>query len=108
MRRIIVCAIFILMLATNKSMAQTGDAKPKYITVADTETLVLKGYINRSILEGDTAFKWFGENMKYGSADDSAVKSFKNNGADFSIVVFGGTWCHDTQNLLPVFYRLVD
>ena len=24
------------------------------------------------------------------------------------MIVFGGTWCDDTQNLLPVFYRLVD
>ncbi len=24
------------------------------------------------------------------------------------MVVFGGTWCHDSQNLLPVFYRLID
>lgn len=21
---------------------------------------------------------------------------------------FGGTWCHDTQNLWPIFYRLID
>jgi thiol-disulfide isomerase/thioredoxin len=23
-------------------------------------------------------------------------------------MVFGGTWCHDTQNLLPLFYKLID
>lgn len=83
-------------------------AKAKYTVVADTETKVLKGYINRSTLAGDTAFKWFAENMKYGTADEAAVNAFKNNAADFSMVVFGGTWCHDTQNLLPVFYRLID
>ncbi len=104
----IVLGLFVLIMSVaNISMAQTGSAKPKYTTIADTETVVLKGYIDRSVLEGDTAFKWFDENMKYGTADETAVKAFKNNAGDFTMVVFGGTWCHDTQNLLPVFYRLV-
>lgn len=107
MRKIIFAALVVMILAGTKTMAQTH-AKPKYITVADTETVVLKGYINRSVLEGDTAFKWFDENMKYGTADEAAVKAFKNNATKFDVVVFGGTWCHDTQNLLPVFYRLVN
>jgi thiol-disulfide isomerase/thioredoxin len=46
--------------------------------------------------------------MKYGTADEAAVKAFKNNASKFDVVVFGGTWCHDTQNLLPVFYRLIN
>ena len=24
------------------------------------------------------------------------------------MIVFGGTWCEDTQNLLPQFYNLID
>ena len=79
-----------------------------YQVISDSETKVLKGYINRSVLENDTTFKWFAENMKYGSANPAAVESFRTNAGRFSIVIFGGTWCHDTQNLLPVFYRLVD
>lgn len=109
MRKEILAGIAVFMiLFTHNSMAQAGSVKPKYTTIADTETVVLKGYINRSVLESDTAFKWFGENMKWGSADESAVKAFKDHAADFNMIVFGGTWCHDTQNLLPVFYRLVD
>jgi len=23
-------------------------------------------------------------------------------------VIFGGTWCEDTQNLLPLFYKLIE
>src|SRR3954463_4421774 len=89
----------------NRANAQSN---LNYQVVADSETKVLKGYINRSILESDTTFKWFAENMKYGTADPAAVQAFGTNASHFSIVIFGGTWCHDTQNLLPVFYRLVD
>jgi thiol-disulfide isomerase/thioredoxin len=24
------------------------------------------------------------------------------------MIVFGGTWCEDTQNLLPMFYKLIN
>ena len=60
------------------------------------------------MIESDTAFKWFKENLKYGQADTAAVEAFRTKANQFKMVVFGGTWCHDTQNLLPVFYRLVD
>jgi len=69
---------------------------------------VLKGLLNRSDIESDTSFKWFKENMKLGQADASAVAAFQKNASKFQMVVFGGTWCDDTQNLLPVFYRLID
>jgi thiol-disulfide isomerase/thioredoxin len=81
---------------------------PNYKVVPDAKTKVLKGIINRQILESDTTFKWFKENMKWGFADSSAVAAFKQYGNNFKMIVFGGTWCGDTKNLLPVFYRLVD
>ena len=80
----------------------------KYDTLPDNQGKILYGTINRSLLENDTTYKWFGENMKYGTADASAVEAFRNNAKNFSMIVFGGTWCGDTKNLLPVFYRLVD
>lgn len=69
---------------------------------------MLKGIINRSQIESDTAFAWFKENMQYGQPDAAAVTAFQQHKADFTMIVFGGTWCEDTQNLLPRFYKLVD
>ena len=74
----------------------------------DSESKILKGYINRSVIEGDTSFGWFRENMRYGSADAAAVQALQKHKNEIHFIVFGGTWCHDTQNLLPVFYRLTD
>jgi thiol-disulfide isomerase/thioredoxin len=82
--------------------------KINYTVVPDGQTKVLRGIINRKIIETDTAFKWFADNMKWGKTDEAAVQSFINNKDKFSLIVFGGTWCHDTQNLLPIFYRLID
>jgi thiol-disulfide isomerase/thioredoxin len=69
---------------------------------------IIKGVFNRQILESDTAFKWFADNYKYGQADANAIEAFKKNKEKFSVLVFGGTWCHDTQNILPAFYKLAD
>ena len=69
---------------------------------------VLKGLITRADIQNDTAFKWFNVNMKLGQVNAAAVDAFKKHAQDIQLVVFGGTWCEDTQNLLPVFYKLVD
>src|SRR4051812_28776385 len=81
-----------------------------YETSIDSKTgsKVLKGLITRADIESDTTFKWFKENMKFGQANAEAVSAFQKNGSKFQMIVFAGTWCDDSQNLLPVFYRLVD
>lgn len=89
---------------SSKSIPQ----QPKYTVVADTETVVMKGVLTRNILEKEKAFTWMTENRKYGSADAGAVKIFSQQKNLFTVLIFGGTWCHDTQNILPVFYRLLD
>ena len=79
-----------------------------YEVINDSETKILKGTLTRSLIENDTSFAWFKQNMQYGSVDQFAADLFKQKADQFSIIVFGGTWCHDTQNLLPKFYRLID
>ena len=59
-------------------------------------------------IENDTSFKWFKANMQLGTASATAIEAFKKNGSKFKMVVFFGTWCEDSQNLVPIFYRLVD
>jgi thiol-disulfide isomerase/thioredoxin len=79
-----------------------------YISIPDDRTKILSGKIDRTILESDTAFAWFKENMKWGEADAAAVEAIKKNSSKFSLVVVMGTWCHDSNNLIPKLYRLLD
>ena len=79
-----------------------------YETIKSSDEKTLKGLLSRAVIEKDTAFKWFTSNYALGSADANAVSAFQQNKAKFHMIIFGGTWCHDTQNLLPVFYRLAD
>ncbi len=90
--------------SATKNMQQKTD----YITVPDAKTKVLKGYIDRNVLNSDTAFKWFTNPTYPPNTNPAAIESFKANKDKFTMLVFGGTWCEDTHNLWPLFYSLVD
>ena len=79
-----------------------------YIVEPDAETKIINGVFSRTLLETDSSFKWFKANMQWGIPDAETVKLFKEKKDAFALVVFVGTWCHDTQNILPKFYKLVD
>lgn len=100
----VLLSVLLLSCATSKQ-----GAKPNYQVFTDTNgNKALKGIINRSLLVNDSSFQWFIENGKYGEATASAVAAFQKNGSKISLLVFSGTWCEDSHNLLPKFYRLMD
>lgn len=98
-------ATVMMMTACSSS---TIPSRPTYQVLPDSETVVMKGVLDRAILEKEVSFTWMTENRKYGSADAGAVKIFTERKEKFTLLVFIGTWCHDSQNLLPVLYRLTD
>lgn len=105
MRYLVLCGLFCFSLTACFGPRKTGAS---YVTVSDTATKVLKGFLTRQVLENDTAFAWFKENMRYGSADPFAVEQFRTKAKKIRLLIFAGTWCHDSQNLLPKLYRLLD
>ncbi len=103
--------LFIIIIGLNLITSCASSkltAGKDYISIPDNHSKILSGRIDRSILESDTAFAWFKENMKWGEADLSAVEAIKKNSSKFSLVVLMGTWCHDSNNLIPKLYRLLD
>lgn len=67
---------------------------------------VLKGLITKDILVNDPAFPWFTENQKNFIPDAAGVEALRKNKDSVSFIIFGGTWCEDTQNVLPRFYKM--
>ncbi|MGI8950753.1 MAG: thioredoxin family protein [Chitinophagaceae bacterium] len=100
-----ICVIF--FSCSVKKIPATAAAHP-YEIIMDGQTKILKGLLNRSIIENDSSFKWFKINYNLGTVDMPAIAAFEKNASKFQMVIFGGTWCEDTQNLLPSFFRLVD
>ncbi len=69
---------------------------------------VYKGLIGKKILQQDSTFKWYNDNQKGYEPDSQIVRTFSMNKQKLSFLIFGGTWCGDTQFILPRFFRLAE
>jgi thiol-disulfide isomerase/thioredoxin len=66
-----------------------------------------KGIISREALITDTSFKWV-NNAQAFTADKNAVDGLKKYKDSIQLLVFMGTWCEDSQVIIPKFYSLTD
>jgi hypothetical protein len=53
-------------------------------------------------------FKWFDDGYKNYQPDKAAVSSLKATASEYRIIIFAGSWCPDTQRILPGFYKAID
>jgi thiol-disulfide isomerase/thioredoxin len=67
-----------------------------------------KGIISREALLSDTSFKWYAENLKGYTPNAAAVEGLKKNADSIQLLAFMGTWCEDSQNIIPKLFSLVD
>ncbi len=69
---------------------------------------VIKGFLTKDQLAADTAFKWFATNQQGYTPYSATLQTLKAQKDSVQFLVFAGTWCHDTQFILPKFYALTD
>jgi thiol-disulfide isomerase/thioredoxin len=68
-----------------------------------------KGIISRSVLTGDTSFtKWYVPNQKAYTPNAAGLEALKNNKDSVELLVFMGTWCEDSQFIIPKLFALTD
>jgi thiol-disulfide isomerase/thioredoxin len=71
------------------------------------EQAYLVGIINKYTVQNDTAYgKWYNSSMSYYTPDTAVLAGFAKAKKGIQLVVFGGTWCEDTQFVLPKFFKL--
>lgn len=68
---------------------------------------MLRGIVTKEQITQDTAFHWYTDNLKTYTPDATAVAALKAKASTVSLVIFGGTWCHDTQNILPKYFSIL-
>lgn len=67
-----------------------------------------KGTISKEILVADTTFKWYGFNQKGYNPNATALENLQYQKDSVQLLVFMGTWCEDSQNIIPKFYSLIE
>lgn len=84
-------------------MAQFG-----YITTKDEKKggTILVGEINEKIIDSIGEYTWFKEGKKTYKIDSNKLAVLQKIISPYRFVVFAGTWCEDTQLLLPQLYNV--
>jgi thiol-disulfide isomerase/thioredoxin len=88
---------------------QTMNAQTPYTIVKDEKNpggLIYTGLINKYTLINETSFTWYNENQKNYKPSTELLNGFEAAKSKVHFVVFGGTWCDDTQFILPKFFKL--
>jgi thiol-disulfide isomerase/thioredoxin len=87
----------------------SGMAQQQYESTTEAGgTKILKGIISKNIIAADTSFSWYAQNKSSFTPNAEAVSALKTNTDKIQFIVFGGTWCSDTQNLLPKFFSYLN
>ncbi len=102
MKKILIISIITVMTFTN-TKAQT----PYTNSINDRNETVLNGIITKYAIANNDIFKTWYNTSRATYKPDSAVLSAMQAARDnVQFVIFGGTWCEDTQNILPKFFKL--
>lgn len=67
-----------------------------------------KGTISKDILLADTTFKWYAQNLKGYVPNANALQGLQNKKDSIQLLVFMGTWCEDSQYIIPKFFSLTE
>ncbi|MGG9971027.1 thioredoxin family protein [Ferruginibacter sp. SUN002] len=71
------------------------------------EVTIYRGTIDKYLLQNTPEFaKWYKQNQQGYAPDSAVLKSFEKAKDTIQFVIFGGTWCDDTQYILPKFFKL--
>lgn len=111
MKGFIAVAGLAILCACSPSKKNTASvsALNLYETIPDTEEKkTLKGILTEDQIMKDTAFGWYSSNLKYFKADSGIVQNIRAKTDKIHVVIFGGTWCHDTQQILPKYLTMLN
>lgn len=91
------------------SVALSSFAQNQYEVLPDkSEGKIYKGIISRDLLEKDTSFKWYADNLKGYTPNANAMAALQKNKDSLQFLVFMGTWCGDSHYIIPKFFTLLD
>ena len=101
MKKLLLAGIVALSITTTN--AQT----PFTTTVDKNNVTILNGIVAKKDIATNAAFSnWYGGNQNSYKPDTTVTNAMTNTKDKVQYVVFGGTWCEDTQFILPKFFKL--
>ncbi len=87
-------------------ISSAAPAQTPYTYTYDGGSVILNGSFSKYILQNDTAFNWYNFSRNNYDPQPNVVARLAESAKKFKFIIFGGTWCEDTQNILPKFFVL--
>lgn len=114
-KRFLYCFFFIfsVFLIFSCSSAKTISANnvptvKLYEVLKDRDgSKMLRGIVTKEQITKDPSFHWYAENVNLVKPDAASVSAVVAKADSIHIVIFGGTWCDDTHQLLPKYLSLL-
>ena len=94
--------VAVLFITSSYSQAQYEILKDE----KHPEQHILRGILNKYLVQNDTTYNWYGSSFNMYKPDTASLSAFERAKGKVQFVVFGGTWCEDTQFILPKFFKL--
>jgi hypothetical protein len=95
----------LLLILFSKTYSQ--DTNKVIVDPEESEPMLI-GYCTREALE-DTAFSgWFNSNYDSYEPDSSALDELRGNIGNAGITLVIGTWCSDSREVIPGFFKVID
>lgn len=98
--------VFALCLFVSASL--TAQNHPYEVLTERPNEKSYKGTISKEVLLADTSFKWYAQNQKGYNPNANALQALQTQKDSVQLLVFMGTWCEDSQNIIPKFFSLTE
>jgi thiol-disulfide isomerase/thioredoxin len=97
---------FILLTMATVHLA----AAQSYVREKDSKSgkPCLRGKVTFQEIEDESVNKWLYANANAYEPNDGAIRQLRSIHSPYRFVVFMGTWCSDTHELLPKFYKVLN
>jgi len=96
---IIIAALLFSTFVSGQNQFQVFSERPNEKTY--------KGIISREVLIADTSFTWLSSAKNF-VPEKAAVESLRKNKDSVQLLVFMGTWCEDSHDVIPRLYSVTD
>lgn len=98
-----------LLLFCSLFLFASASAQKMYTVSKDTLTgqTIFKGRINFDDLKNEASFRWYSKAEIAYNPDSTAMGYLKTQLPNFTIIAFMGTWCDDSQDLIPKLAKIL-
>ena len=103
MKKIIIIITLAFLTINCSSSKKVVNSKPKEIIDG-----ILVGKAQKSDLQQEPFNQWFSEDYNDYTLTEDTENELESKLKDYTITIFMGTWCEDSQNQVPKFYKILE